>query len=119
MPKFAFSVSFVVSMSCALAAGALCVAGVEGQERAVVSTGTTMQASVTILPSLDAAEFVSVPFEPQLAANMLARRSTLLVAATRASELTGAPRSLRVDPPVARSFERLDRALRHTIAVLY
>jgi len=119
MPKF-FGVAFGVSWSCALVAGVVCAAEVEGQTRALPSAGTTMQASATILPSLDAASYSSMLDDRRLVADAFARRSTRLVTTTRAPEPTTTSGSFRVDPPVARSFERTtSQALRHTIAVLY
>jgi hypothetical protein len=113
MPKSA-GIASRFSWKCALAAGALCAAEVEGQERAPQSAGATVQASVTILPSLDAASFRSTQGDVM----RVGRRGALLVTTARANEATIA--RAPVDPPVAQSFERLGRGgVRHTIAVLY
>jgi hypothetical protein len=102
-----------------LAAGAVCAAEVEGQERARPSAGATVQASATILPSIDAATFSSLSGDVRIAVDTFTRRSTSIVATTRAPESATTIGRFYVDPPVARSFARLDGALRHTIAVLY
>ncbi len=115
MPK-----SVGVACCCALVAGALCAAEVEGQTRAQPSAGATMQASATILPSLDAASFSSMSFDRQVVADVFARRSTSIVRTTRPPKPTSTRGSFHVDPPIARSFERTAAAaVRHTIAVLY
>jgi len=107
-----------------LIAGALCAsAEVQGQERGGPSAGSTLRASATILPSIDAASFAGLVGElPQSGNEAAGRPGALLVTIPRPTDgrtnLAAPP-----DPPVARSFERISFAgrptLRHTIAVLY
>jgi hypothetical protein len=116
MPK-----SARIVYACALAAGTVCAAEAESQTRAPVAhgAGATIQASATILPSLDAASFYGVPHE--LAPS--APRRALLATTSRVPEAPTRRPSLHVDSPVARSFEPFvddgRHFLRHTIAVLY
>jgi len=102
----------------------MCAAAeVQGQERAVPSAGATLQASATILPSIDAASFAGLVGELPRSWNEAAGRpGALLVTMPRATD-GATDLAVLLDPPVARSFERVDvdgcSTLRHTIAVLY
>jgi hypothetical protein len=96
----------------------------EGQERASSpAAGASVRASATILPSLDGGSFAGLALDLASAdAEAITHRGALLVSAPRASDrATALPTWF--DPPVARTFERLDyegrTTLLHTIAVLY
>jgi hypothetical protein len=118
VPKSAGSVC-----CCALVAGMCAAAEVRGQERAVPSGGATLQASATILPSIDAASFTALAAElPPTWDEVFGRPRAWPVTSPRPTD--GATRLVTLlDPPVARSLERITSSgrstLRHTIAVLY
>jgi hypothetical protein len=108
---------------CALVAG-MCAAGeVDGQERAVPSAGATLQASATIMPSIDAASFAVLAGELPRSWNDQGGRSGALLVTVRRPTDGATDLAALADPPLARSFERVSvdgrSTVRHTLAVLY
>jgi hypothetical protein len=106
-----------------LVAGLCAAAEVRGQERVVVSAGATLQASATVLPSIDAASFAGLVAElPPSWNETPVRAGAWHVTLPRPTDGTTHVAAL-LDPPVVRSFERIAVAgrstLLQTIAVLY
>jgi hypothetical protein len=102
----------------------MCAAGeVDGQERAAPSAGATLQASVTILASIDAASFAGFVGDSPQSWNEATGGPRALLATIPRSTDGATDLAAPSDPPVARSLERISSAgrstLRHTIAVLY